>query len=226
MLIMKKHVLGLVAAVVAAAPLTASAATSFVNGGITSVLPGNGALASVGLEIVGIAGDTIAPGELSDLSVAFGITDATTFSYDAADFLGTFSGTIEHSGGIVVADTATGTTQVTIGDFTIGFDAGRIGGDASGFFVADNIDTGAILFDIGSPVVEAFDEALVVTGNLLISSEFSGLLNSLGLVDVDVSGVDAGLALVDATAAIPLPAAVWLFGGAVGALGFARRRAA
>lgn len=225
---MRKTALSLAAAgLLAAAPFTTAGAAgvSVVDGGGTSVLPGNGAFAAVGLEIVGLSGDTTAPGDLGPFSVAFDITDATTFTYEASDFLGTFSGAIEHSGGIVLSDIATGTASVTVGDFTIGFDAARIGGDASGFFVQDNIDTGAILFDVGSPLVEAFDTSLVITGNLLISSEFSDLLNSLGLVSGDVSGIDAGLALVDASATvIPVPAAVWLFGAAIGALGFTRRR--
>lgn len=220
---MRRLALGLAAsALLASFPLTASA-VSTVNGGITSVLPGNGALASVGLEIVGVTGDTIAPGDLGPGSVAFGITDPTSFTYELG--LASFSGTIEHSGGIVLTDIATQSVEVAVGDFTIGFDAGRVTGDASGFFVQDNLDTGAILFDIGSPLVETFDTALVVTGNLLISSEFSGLLNDLGLIDIDATGVDAGLALVNAEAAvIPLPAGIWLLGGALGALGLGVRR--
>lgn len=225
---MRKSILSLVAVLIMGTASAAShaAVTSVVSGGQTSVLFGNGALASVGLAIAGVGGDIIVPGSLGPMSVAFPIVMSTTFSYDADDFLGTFAGTVEHSGSVTLTDLATNTASVTVGNFTIGFDGSRVGGDASGFFVQDNLDTGAILFDIGSPLVEAFDTSLVVTGNLLISPEFSELLNTLTLVSFDVTGADAGLALVVADAnPVPLPAGIWLLGSALGAV-LVRRRTA
>ena len=66
---------------VAVAPLSVQAETvSLVEGGQTSVLFGNGALDSLGLDIADIVDGTISPGSLGPLSVAFPINlrdDAT-----------------------------------------------------------------------------------------------------------------------------------------------------
>jgi len=216
---------------VVSAPMSGQAAlVSEVEGGTTSVLFGNGALSSLGLGIAGVDG-TIVPGNLGPFSVAFGIagrdvgTLPTTFTYDADDFLGSFSGTIEHNGTVELTDAATGTASITVGNFTIGFDGDRVGDDRTGFFVQDNADTGAILFDIGNPIVEAFDTSLVIAADILVSQELSDTLNSLELIDFDAAGVDAGMALVIANGSVvPVPAAVWLFGSALGLLGWVRRR--
>jgi hypothetical protein len=230
---MRKSVCRLIAIfAVAVVPLSVQAETvSVVEGGQTSVLFGNGALESLGLAIAGVDGDVVAPGELGPFSVAFPINarDAamlpTTFEYDGTDFA-PFAGTIEHMGEVELTDAATSTASITVGDFTIGYDAARVDGDATGFFVQDNVDTGAILFDIANPIVEAFDTVLVIAADILVSSELSGLLNEQGLIDFDATGADAGMALVVADASvIPVPAAVWMFGSALGLLAWVRRRA-
>jgi hypothetical protein len=229
---MRKSAIKLLAILfVAAVPMAGQAATvSVVEGGTTSVLFGNGALDALGLGIKGVDG-TIVPGNLGPFSVAFGITGRdvetlpTTFSYDAGDFLGTFAGSIEHSGTIELTDAATGTASITVGNFTIGFDAGRSDETRSGFFVQDNVDTGAVLFDIGNPIVEAFDTSLVIAADILVSQELSDTLNALELIDFDATGVDGGMALVIANGSVvPVPAAVWLFASALGLLGWVRRR--
>ena len=231
---MRKIAFTIIAALaVTSVPFAAQAATvSQVEGGETSVLFGNGALATLGLAIAGVGGDIIAPGSLGPLSVAFPIAprDAallpTTFTYDGMSFA-PFAGTIEHTGSVTFTDAATETASITLGNFTIGFDGDRVGEDRTGFFVKDNLDVGDILFDIANPIVEAFDESLVITGDILVSAELSGVLNGLELIDFDASGADAGLALVVADASVvPVPAAVWLFGSALGLLGWVRRRAA
>ena len=151
----------------------------------------------------------------------------TTFRY-AEGTLPPFSGAIEHAGGIVLGVIGT-TIELELGNFTIGFDDMRIGGpnpDATGFFVRDNIDVGAVLFDLTSPLVEAFDNSLVITANLAISQELSDFLNGAGVIGDNVTGVDAGLALAVADASVvPVPAAVWLFGSALALLGWVRRKA-
>ena len=77
------------------------------------------------------------------------------------------------------------------------------------------------MFDIADPIVEAFDNSLVIAGNLLVSPELAGLLD----VEIPDGGIDAGMALVNATV-VPVPAAVWLFGsGLLGLIGIARRKA-
>ena len=105
-------------------PLTAQATAIQVDGGHTSVLFGNGALASLGLTITSVTPNQM--GDLGPNSVSFGINprnaigDAldTTFIYDSPAFA-PFSGTIEHSGRVQFND------SIEVGDFTIGFDGER-----------------------------------------------------------------------------------------------------
>ena len=116
-----------------------------VSSGQTSVLLDTPLLATVGLSLSGVGGPVIVPGNLGPDSVAFSINgrDAaapalpTTFSYTAGT-LAPFSGTIEHTGTVLFNDGA-----LEVGNFTIGFDAGRAGAATSGFFVADNVTSHA-----------------------------------------------------------------------------------
>ncbi len=190
---------------------TVSAASVTVNGGATSVALDTDTLSSAAsLDLSSVSNDVISPGAIPG-SVAFAINapDApslpTTFMYDPADFLGSFSGSIEHQGSVFFnSDT------VEVGDFTIGFDANRAGtlnGLASGFFVASNVGIQAILFDIENPsTLNAASESLQIGANLLVSPEFAGFLTSNSLASVDLSGADVGDAQVNATA-IPTPTA-------------------
>ena len=107
----------------------ASHAQVDIVGGQTSVLLDTATLsAAASLDLSGVSGPVIAPGNLGAGSVAFPINPRsaaslpTTFSYDPANFLGTFSGTIEHTGSVLFN---AGTVEV--GNFTIGFDAARAG---------------------------------------------------------------------------------------------------
>lgn len=197
-----------------------------VLGGQTNVLLDTELLSSAAsLELSSVAGPVIAPGNLGPDSVAFPInardaaTLPTTFAYDSDDFLGTFSGTIEHEGSVRFnADT------VDVGDFTIGFDGARAGtldGKASGFFVQDNVDLGAILFDIENPsTLSATATELVIGANLLVSPEFGAFLFDNGLSQSNLQGADVGDALVEAI--VPEPASLALLGFA--GLLAARRR--
>ncbi|MEM9881774.1 MAG: hypothetical protein AAF800_02510 [Planctomycetota bacterium] len=203
----------------------ASAGSVVVVGGQTSVLLDTATLSSAAsLDLSGVSDDVIVPGELGDGSVAFGINSrvdspATTFAYDPSDFLGTFSGAIEHMGSVFFnGDT------VEVGDFKIGFDAARAGGDASGFFVESTVGIAAVLFDIGAPsLLEAEEESLVIEADLLVSAEFGAFLFDNGLSTTNLTGADVGDARVSA-AAVPSPTAV--AGGLLG-LGLltGRRRA-
>jgi len=191
-----------------------------VTGGQTSVLLDTTTLsAAASLDLSGVSGDVISPGTLPG-SVAFGInsrTDspATTFSYDPSDFLGTFSGTIEHMGSVFFnSDT------VEVGDFSIGFDAGRVGGDRSGFFVESTAGIAAILFDVSNPsTLAATASSLTIGADLLVSAEFAQFLLDNQLATADLTGADVGDALVEA---VPAPGAAALFG--LAGLGIARRR--
>jgi hypothetical protein len=188
-----------------AATLAVSSQASAVNvvSGQTNVLLDTPLLASVGLSLSGVGGPVIAPGNLGADSVAFPIngrdaaapTLPTTFSFTAGT-LAPFSGTIEHTGTVLFNGGA-----LEVGNFTIGFDAGRAGAATSGFFVADNVTfAGVPLFDVGIPsALTATGTWLTVAANLLVSSELAGVLGNAGL-----TGVDVGDALVEA-AAVPEP---------------------
>lgn len=226
--------IALVALLLTGAPFTAQAATYLVDSGLTSSVYGFGALESIGLAFVGTTGAV--PGALGPNSISYGInsrnaTDPylpTTFVYTPGT-LAPFAGSIEHDGAIFLTDAATQTAAITIGDFTIGFDAARVGTaspDANGFFVKDNIDTGLVLFDIANGIIEALEGSLVLAGDFVVSPELSAFLNDAGLVDTEVTGLDMGLGMTVANSSIiPVPAAVWLFGSALGLLVWVRRRA-
>ena len=209
----------LVALLILAAPFRSQAAAVQVEGGQTSVLFGNGALEALGLTITSVTPNI--EGNLGPNSLSFGINprDAigddldTTFIYDAPNFL-PFSGAIEHSGRVEFNGT------IEVGDFTIRAASAQPAG-TSGFVVESTFGLNAILFDIANPIIEVFDNSLVIAADILVSPELADALGSPGF-----AGTDAGMALVDArSTVVPIPAAVWLFGsGLLGLAGIARRK--
>lgn len=202
--------------------VTASAAQSLaVSDGQTSVLLDTDTLsAAASLTLSGVSSDVIAPGALGASSVAFGINprDAaslpTTFRYDPG--LSSFNGTIEHTGSVFFnSDT------VEVGNFTIGFDAARVGGDRSGFFVESTTGLAAILFDVATPSsLTAVAGDLTIEADLLVSAEFGQFLLDNQLSQSNLTGADVGDALVQA---VPTPGAVAAFGVA-GFVALRRRR--
>lgn len=206
-------------------PLAGQAASVMVEGGETSVLFGNGALASLGLEITSVTPNV--KGVLGPNSLSFGINprnaigDAldTTFIYSTPSF-SPFKGAIEHSGRLQFNGSGASTTgPIEVGDFTIRFAEDRPDG-TSGFVMQSNYGLMGILFDIANPIIEAFDNSLVIAGDILVSPEFAGILER-----PSAAGTDAGMALIVADSAIvPIPAAAWMFGSALGLLGWVRRR--
>ena len=185
-----------------------------VTGGQTSVLLDTATLSSAAsLDLSSVSPDVIAPGELGMNSVAFGINTPSTFAYDAG--LADFSGSIEHSGSVFFnAD------SVEVGDFTIGYDAGRVGGDRSGFFVESTTGIAAILFDVATPsFVSADSSGLIIEADLLVSGEFAGFLLDNQLATADLTGADVGDARVNA---VPAPGAFAVLG--LGGLIASRRR--
>jgi hypothetical protein len=202
----------------AALPLAGQATTVQVEGGQTSVLFGNGALASLGLEITSVTPNV--KGDLGPRSVSFGINprnaigDAldTTFNYDSPSFA-PFSGAIEHSGRVQFNG------SIEVGDFTIRAAEDRPDG-TSGFVVESTYGLLGILFDLANPIIEAFDDSLVIAADILVSPELAAVLE-----DPEAAGTDAGMALVVAhSTVVPIPAAAWMFGSALGLLGWVRRR--
>jgi len=212
---------------------TQADAVDIIGGQTNIVLDLDTLEAAASLTLSGTGGPVIAPGNLdpgNPASVAFPINarDAvapalpTTFSYDPADFLNTFSGTIEHSGTVLFnSDT------VEVGNFTIAFDAGRagtLGGAASGFYVESTTGIAAILFDVeltDPPVTTA--TSLQVPGNLLVSPEFGDFLLVNQLSTSNLAGAVVGQALVEGVA-VPEPSSLLLLASGVIALATRRRR--
>ncbi|MEO1584384.1 MAG: hypothetical protein AAFR96_07425 [Planctomycetota bacterium] len=216
-----------VAAVILGAFAVPASGQVDVTGGQTNVLLDTDTLsAAASLDLSSVSGPVIAPGNLGAASVAFPINarDAaslpTTFSYDPADFLGSFGGTIEHEGSVLFNN-----DTVEVGNFTIGFDLGRagtLGGNASGFFVESTVGIAAILFDIAAPSqLDATSSSLTIAADLLVSPEFGQFLFDNSLSSTNLQGADVGDALVQA---VPAPGAAVAFAG-LGLAASRRRRA-
>lgn len=212
---------------VLALPGSAFAQSIFVVGGTTSVSLNTDLLASAaGLTLSG-ALDTVdaAPGfgGVGFTTVGFSILPTSNFTFTETT-LAPFTGTIEHSGTV----SFNGNT-VDLGNFTIGFDALRVGDDRSGFFVQDTFSLGAILFDIAFPVVDSATEStLAITGSsLLVSAELGAFLVDQNLSAANLTGAVVGLAQINASA-IPEPSSFAALAGlgALGLVALRRRRSA
>jgi hypothetical protein len=169
---------------------------SFVKNGVTSVsLDAKTLKAAAGLEIAGTK-NTVAPA--NGLDVGFKIDADSSFSYRSQNGFAPVGGTIEHSGTVSLKADALGV--VTVGDFSIGYDAARKSDKASGFFVRDTVDTDAILFDVSNPKnLSANNSSLKISGaDLLVSPEFNGFLNQKHLTNQNLTGADVGDVSIDA----------------------------
>ncbi|MEM6716149.1 MAG: hypothetical protein AAF622_13845, partial [Cyanobacteria bacterium P01_C01_bin.147] len=131
-----------------------------------------------------------------NFQVGFAINDETDFTYTVEPFA-PVGGSIEHDGTITFDTVANPAADITVGEFSIGFDPSRVTDTASGFFVADTIDGNGldILFDISVPgIVDATAADLTIAEtDLLLSSEFA---TALGLAEL--TGADVGDARIDA----------------------------
>jgi Ca2+-binding RTX toxin-like protein len=174
-------------------------ATDFiVESGTTSVFLDLALLeAAAGLVLESVDSDATPFSE--DFQVGFAINEETDFTYTAEPFA-PVGGSIEHDGTITFDTVDNPDADITVGEFSIGFDPSRVTDTASGFFVADTIEGNGldILFDISVPgVVDATATDLTIAEtDLLLSSEFAG---ALGLSEL--TGADVGDARIDATSA-------------------------
>ena len=190
-----------------------SAKAAEVIGGQTNVILNFDALSDLAsLDLSSVSPDVIVPGSIAD-SVAFPINarDAdlrpTTFSYDSSDFLGTFAGTIEHTGSVFFND-----DSVEVGNFSIAFNNDRVGGlpggEGTGFFVESTTGLPAILFDVVNIDLEnlvASESQLNIPAELAVSSEFGQFLFDNNLSQSNLEGAVVGNALVEGV--VPEPSA-------------------
>ncbi|EHJ13204.1 hypothetical protein CWATWH0003_2107t5, partial [Crocosphaera watsonii WH 0003] len=141
---------------------------------------------------------------LPEFQVGFEITDETDFRFEPVGFV-PVGGSIEHAGTITLA---VGEAQVTVGEFSIGYNAARASERRSGFFVADTLDDAlglGILFDLGIPETAAVsgidgDDLNLGDADLLLSPELAGALGN-----ADLAGADVGDARVDGLVSLVLP---------------------
>ncbi|MEM1308637.1 MAG: S8 family serine peptidase [Cyanobacteria bacterium P01_H01_bin.153] len=175
--------------------------TSQVQSGVTSVGL-DLALLETAANLVLVSVENTETPVSDDFQVGFGITDASDFVYSISPFA-PVSGTIEHTGILNLSiDGNDADAEVSIGNFSIGFDASRVSETNSGFFIADTLsDNGLdILFDIGNPAaVDVNARSLDLNeADLLVAPEFAAALTSLNLAATDLTGADVGDASVNA----------------------------
>ena len=166
--------------------------TSTVNSGNTSIFLDLETFESAaGITLVGADSSGTAFDE--SFQVGFPIIEDTDFTFETEPFA-PVSGTVEHSGTVTLG---LGESEVTLGEFSIGFDAERVSETASGFFVADTTDDALdleILFDVGAPGNLVTDEELIISeADLLLAPELADTLGSpdLALADIGDTRIDA-----------------------------------
>lgn len=167
--------------------------TSIVNSGTTSValdLP----LLELAAGITLVSANTDGEAFSEDFQLGFPITEDTDFSFETEPFT-PLSGTIEHSGTVTLN---LNDAPVTVGNFSIGFDASRVSDTASGFFVSDTTEDALnleILFDVSAPGNVTTEDGLTISeADLLVAPE---LAEALGLSIL--TGADIGDTRIDAS---------------------------
>ena len=169
------------------------AQTSIVNSGTTSVfldLP----LLELAAGITLVSANTDGEAFSEEFQLGFPIIEDTDFSFETEPFA-PVDGTIEHSGTVTLN---LNDTDVTVGDFSIGFNASRVSNTASGFFVSDTTEDALdleILFDISAPGNVTTEDGLTISeADLLVAPE---LADALGLSIL--TGADVGDTRIDAS---------------------------
>ncbi|MDB9528698.1 hypothetical protein PN498_22085 [Oscillatoria sp. CS-180] len=187
--------------------------TSQVQSGVTSVGLDLELLETAANLVLAGVENTVPPAS-PDFQVGFNITDASDFVYSLNPFA-PVSGTIEHTGILNLSIHDNGSdTELSVGNFSIGFDSNRVSDSNSGFFIADTLDGNGleILFDIGNPdsaTVEARSLDLE-DADVLVAPEFAAALSALELAETDLTGADVGDASINAISTF-LPAGYFNF---------------
>jgi Ca2+-binding RTX toxin-like protein len=137
----------------------------------------------------------------NQFQLGFEIDETTDFQFESVPFTPT-GGTIEHTGDITFL--VGGDTLLTIGDFSIGFDANRVSDTNSGFFVADTLEDGLgidILFDVSIPerLIVADNQLTIADADLLLAPELAAILGLDDTVGTDVGDTRINASLTTKT---------------------------
>jgi hypothetical protein len=175
------------AAFISIAPLQAEAAKYQIQSGATSVYHDLSFLSNIGLNLTG-SNNTVTPIN-SDFIVGFGISPTTNFTFSDVGGFSQLSGTIQHTG------TVTFNKEITIGNFSVGYDPTRAINNASGLFLKDTVSLNKILFDLSAPGNMEFDgkNLTIADVKLLFTSDFASILGDSSLL-----GQVGGTARIDA----------------------------
>ena len=161
------------------------AQTNLVNSGTTSVsldLP----LLELAAGITLVSANTDGEAFSNEFQLGFPIVEDTDFRFETEPFT-PVAGTIEHSGTVTLN---LNDLEVTVGDFSIGFDASRVSDTSSGFFVSDTTEDVLnleILFDISAPGNVTTEGGLTISeADLLVAPELANALGSSALTGADI----------------------------------------
>ena len=177
-----------------------------INDGTTSVALDTDLLSSAArLSVTGVE-NTVPPAE--GFAVGFDITEGSQLILSEDVFIDPNDLTpevgfadINHTGTVTFSSSA---GDITVGDFSIGYDVSRQTEDTSGFFLENTVDgvvpDGAILFDVGIPESVRISDIDPSSGSvdnfgpvdLLVAPEFATLLSDAGLAARDLTGADVG----------------------------------
>ena len=159
--------------------------TSIVRSGTTSVsldLP----LLELAAGITFVDANTDGEAFSSEFQLGFPIIEDTDFSFETEPFA-PVNGTIEHSGTVTLN---LNDTEVTVGDFSIGFNASRVSDTTSGFFVSDTTEDVLnleILFDISAAPNVTTESGLTISeADLLVAPELADAIGSPILTGADI----------------------------------------
>jgi hypothetical protein len=113
---------------------------------------------------------------------------------------------------------------IQYGNLGLSFDAGRIGGGNSGWYFTQNLAGPLPLYDIRNLAITVVAAgpgtgSLGLSGSLVTSREFRDFLGIQ-------AGLDVGTFEFVGATVVPVPAAAWLFAGALASLALSRRRQA
>ncbi len=158
----------------------------------------------------------------------FAKATSTDFAIDTNTLAGVAGAQVGMTGvqGFYAPNWPPGGAGLVNGDFSLRYDADRQTLGRTGWYLANNIYFTMAVYDLNNLSLNFTNaENWQLSGDLLMSPENAGMLQGVQLIDVGNfclgTGAYAGCGQVSA---VPLPAAVWLFGsGLLAFIGIGRR---